>query len=260
MSLTRREFLKISGAAVVLLSFTGRAIADVVQIPVLMYHELSHEISEEETVSPSLFAAQMEWLYSAGYHAISFSDINSLDAASAQRAVIITFDDGYASFMDYAFPLLKEYRFKATINIIGKHAGGFLTAGEPLLSWDECRYLMKSGLIELGSHTYGLHVWTGNSSWSKAMASFNEKLAQDLALFQKVYHKELGAYARVFAWPYGRFDRESVAIVKKAGFQYILSSEHRNFEKGGDVSNIPRLTISNKTTLPLFRELVERRL
>jgi len=260
MNLTRREFLKLSGAAAVSFSFSKYVAADTVNIPVLMYHDISYQRREEETVSPAHFAAQMEWLYGAGYHAVSFEEIGSLKAERLRRAVIITFDDGDVSFMDFAFPLLKEYGFKSTINIIGRRTGGFISGNDPRLSWDECRFLTASGLVEIGCHTYDLHTWNGNLSRADAIAAFNERLRQDISVFQEVSTAELGRPAKILAWPYGRYDNNSIKIAKRAGFQFILSSNHRYFGQNDDRLNIPRFTIDNDTPLALFRKIVERRL
>lgn len=260
MSLTRREFIKLSGAVVASLPFSGYASAYTENIPVLMYHDITYEQQEEETVSPALFAAQMEWLYGAGYHAISFEDLGSLSPESAKRAVIITFDDGYATFMDYAYPLFTEYGFKSTINVIGKYAGGFISGGDARLSWDECRFLIADGLVEIGCHTYDLHAWRGQLSRAEAIAAFNEQLPKDLSAFQEVYARELGRPARILAWPYGRYDDNSIRIAKRAGFQFILSSRHRYFNQNDGLDDVPRFTIDNKAPLPLFRKIVGRRL
>jgi len=259
MSLTRREFLKLGGAAVASLPFARYASAGAVNIPVLMYHDISFQQPEEETVSPALFAAQMEWLYGAGYHAVSFDELGSLTEESAKRALIITFDDGYASFMDYAYPLFTEYGFKSTISIMGSHAGGFLSKGYPLLSWDECRFLVQGGLVEIGCHTYDLHRWRGHLSRAEAMAVFNEQLPRDLSRFQEVYARELGRRAKVLAWPYGIYDDAGIKIAKQAGFQTILSSRHRYFELAESRADVPRFTINNNAPLPLFRNIIERR-
>jgi peptidoglycan/xylan/chitin deacetylase (PgdA/CDA1 family) len=259
MNLTRREFLKLGGVSVVSLSLAEYATADAVKIPVLMYHDISHEMHETETVSPPLFAAQMEWLYGAGYRALSFRELGSLDAEHARRAVVITFDDGYSSFMDHAFPLIAGYGFKVTINIIGSAVGGFVSGNDPRLSWDECRFLAKSGIVEIGCHTYGLHSWYGRLPRPTAVIAFNEKLEQDLSVFQGLYRKEMGRSANILAWPYGMHDRKSIEIAKHAGFSFMLNSEPGYFVKGSDRYDIPRLLINNATSLGLFRELIEMR-
>lgn len=260
MNLTRREFLKLSGAALASLPLSRYAAADTVKIPILMYHDISYQRREEETVPPSLFAAQMEWLYGAGYRAVSFEELDSLKPEDVRRAVVITFDDGYASFMDYAFPLFTEYGFKSTINIIGRYAGGFVSGDDPRLSWDECRFLVSSGMVEIGCHTYDLHAWHGNLSRTDAITAFNERLPQDLSAFQEVYAAELGRPAKILAWPYGRYDNNSVKIAKRAGFSAVLSSSHRYYSQGDSRADVPRFTIDNDAPLPLFRKIVERRL
>lgn len=259
MNVTRRTFLKLGSAAVVFLSFAEYAQAHAVKIPVLMYHDISPRLEEKETLLPRLFAAHMEWLYGMGYRTILFGELDSLDSKSAERPVIITFDDGYASFMDYGFQLFSDYGFKATINVIGENVGGFVSGNDPRVSWDECRFLAGSGMIEIGCHTYGLHTWYGNLARPTAVTIFDEKLEQDLALFQSVYTREMGVPAKVLAWPYGMHDSKGIAIAKQAGFRYILNSENAFFEKGGNLYDIPRLIMDNDMNLHRFKELMERK-
>lgn len=259
MNLTRRQFLKFSGAAVLSLAVPGRGQAQAVQIPVLLYHDLSIHPGEEETVAPSAFASQMEWLYGMGYRAVSFGEIDALDADRARRAVIITFDDGPVSFMDQAFPLLAEYGFKATITVIGDQVDRVASSHDPSLSWDECRFLVRSGIVDIGCHTNALHVWGKGASPSLTLAAFNEKLGKDLAAFQERCHRELGFPATVLAWPYGRYDRTSIEIAKQAGFRYILTSNRGYIERGGDRSAVHRWSVNHDADLPAFRNYIERR-
>lgn len=259
MSLTRRQFLTLSGATVLSLSFHWRATADVVRIPVLMYHDISVHLTELETITPSVFASQMEWLYAMGYRAISFEELDSLDVDSAKRALIITFDDGYASFMDYVFPLLTEYRFKATVNIIGNEVGSVLSRHQQMLSWDECRYLLQSGLVDIGCHTHGLHVWGGWSSPTTAITPFNERLKKDLATFQEKCGKELGRSVNILAWPYGMYDKRSIKIAQGEGFRYILTSNRGYLEKNGDRSAIHRRSVNYDVNLDSFRAYITGR-
>ena len=257
MNLTRRQFLKFGGSAVLWLAIPRRGQA-AAQIPVLMYHELSIHPGEQETVLPSAFAAQMEWLYGMGFQAVSFDEVDSLDADRAKRSVIITFDDGPASFLDHAFPLLIEYRFKATVTVIGSQVSGVASSHDPSLSWDECRFLVKSGLVEIGCHTNALHVWGRGSSPALALPAFNDRLGKDLAAFQDRCRRELSRPASVLAWPYGRHDRTSIEIAKREGFRYLLTTNRGYLEKGGDHSAISRLPVNHDTDLPAFRKHIER--
>ncbi len=259
MNLTRREFLKLGGTAVLSLTFAKGGATSVVNIPVLMYHDVSHLTTEEETVFPSRFAAQMEWLFGEGYKTIFFEEIETLDAGLAQQTVIITFDDGFASFIDYAFPLFQNYGFKSTINVIGQYMGTFVEGNDPRLSWEECRYLVKSGIVEIGCHTYGLHNWYRNKTRAEAIIEFNDKLSKDLILFQEVITRELGRPAKILAWPYDLHDAKSIEIASQYGFSFILKSENEYFMLGSGWYDIPRISIDHAVDLHEFQKLVEMR-
>ncbi len=253
MHITRRDFLKLSGAIITLPLLPKTLLANTSVIPVLIYHDISIHFKDEYTISPALFAAQMEWLYSNGYTTLTFKEIENFIKKGKTKAIIITFDDGYASFMDYAFPLLREYNFKATINIIGKYVGSFIWMGgnRPMLSWDEYRYIINSGLIELGCHTFNLHIKGGVTTFS------DKELRNDLTFFQETIEKEIGKNTEILAWPYGIYNERSIKIAKEAGFKYILTSKEGYLVKESKFHEIPRLNINNKIDLISFQQYID---
>jgi biofilm PGA synthesis lipoprotein PgaB len=195
----------------------------------------------------------MEWLYSHGYRTLSFGEVDGFFKRAEGKAVIITFDDGYASFGSYVFPLLSEYGFKATINAIGKYMGGYLELGanRPLLSWDEYRYFMKSGLVALGCHSYNLHIYRSGLG----ILGFRPKeIEDDFRLFKDVAKRETGQEIQILAWPYGIFDAKAMNIAQKVGFKYILTSQEGYLHRGGNLLRIPRWNINHSHHLDSFRQ------
>jgi peptidoglycan/xylan/chitin deacetylase (PgdA/CDA1 family) len=256
MPLTRRDFLKVSSGAFFLpQSLPKNLLADSAKIPVLMYHDISNRFDDEYTIAPPFFAAQMEWLYSNGYKTLFFSEAHQFIKQADPRGVIITFDDGYASLGSYAFPLLREYGFKATINAIGKYIGSYIELGtnRPMLSWDEYRHFIKSGLVELGCHTYALHIY---KSGLGILGFSREEMEADLRLFQDAAKKETGQDTKILAWPYGIYDEKSVHTAQEAGFKYILTSQEGYLNIDSDPLKIPRLPINNRHPLASFREYI----
>lgn len=265
MTLDRRTFLKKAGALLAL-PLIGQACAPfspVLQrdvgiarsnggVPILLYHDLSDDTSDEYTVTAAQFAAQMEWLYSNGYQAISLSGLG--DRLIPEKAVVITFDDGYASFMDFAFPLFRGYGFKATINIIGEYIGSYIPDGRkrPMLSWDEYRYLTASGIVNLGCHTYNLHVFR-----HRGAAGVSEgTLRQDLDLFQKTMKREIGKPTEIIAWPYGFYTDSAKAVAAQTGIRYMLTSQRGFLDPAGSFTAIPRINIGGDTTFRTFKSLL----
>lgn len=255
MTLTRRDFLKVGAGAFLIPPWVvQQAWCKSGRVPVLLYHDISKFLQDDYTLSPAQFAAQMEWLYSEGYQTLFLDELRSVPEGTLEKKIILTFDGGYASFIDYVLPLLEIYQFKGTLNLIGQKVGTFIHLGgnRPLLSWDECRYLLRSGLVDLGCHTYGLHHSRGVLSVS------DSELQSDLQQFQEVAMRETGRSFKVLAWPYGLFREKSVEVAKKLGFQYFLTSTGGFFQKGLGWENIPRLNINYKFDLNSFRKYLGR--
>jgi peptidoglycan/xylan/chitin deacetylase (PgdA/CDA1 family) len=255
IDLTRRAFLQTVAGVLILpkISFAQAPPVCTFAIPVLLYHDISFRMGNDyNTVTPGLFAAQMEWLYANGYKAISFADVGT--ESSLEKAIIITFDDGYASFVQYAFPFLRAYGFKATINIIGQYVGSFLLDSDarPMLSWDEYRYLATSGLVSIGCHTDRLHI-----SHNKGAAGVsNEVLLEDLEGFQNILKQEMGAPSEIIAWPYGFYNEQSISVARKTGFHYSLTSKDGLYMKDMSSMEIPRINISEKDHLFTFQSRI----
>ena len=104
----------------------------------LMYHELElpgRELCQSDPgytryiVPASAFESQMRCLKELGYQGVSVSQ--SL-APSAGKKVVITFDDGCATDLEVAAPVLRALNFSATFYVTAGFLGrrGFMTAAQ----------------------------------------------------------------------------------------------------------------------------------
>ncbi len=134
-------------------------------VPILMYHRVSPHASptmRRFTVDPANFAAQLKYLREHGFHGITVAQFHHLRARGVRtwpgRPVILTFDDGYRDFADFALPLLQKYDFPATLYVVSGLVGATSRwlPGEdsrlPLLDWTDLARLPALG-IEIGSHS-----------------------------------------------------------------------------------------------------------
>ena len=136
-------------------------------VPILMYHHLS-ENPGGYNIRPESFRRHMELLWENGYETVTFDDLIAFTEKGTplpEKSVIITFDDGYTSNYEFAFPVLREYGFKATIFTIGCSVGHERyykdTTFEmtPHFGKQEIDEMLASGLISVESHTYDMHQW-----------------------------------------------------------------------------------------------------
>ena len=92
---------------------------------VLNYHDIIDNKSAVEDavdLSQKHFEEQLQWLKTNNYQVISVQQV--FDAAAGKfslpkKAVVLTFDDGYQSFYTRVLPLLKKYRYPATVSLVG---------------------------------------------------------------------------------------------------------------------------------------------
>jgi len=248
--ITRRAFLQLAGLTVSSLMFSPVFGAGPRKIPVLMYHNIAFQ-DDAYTVAPPFFAAQMEVLYSEGYQPVFIHELAV--GRPVENPIVITFDDGYTSFGDYVFPLLEIYEFKATMNLIGKYMNSFSRIDGNRLSWDECRYMLKTGLVEFGCHTYDLH----DLFLLHGQEVSSDTVVADLQRFQKRYTQELGRSAEVLAWPYGIYNAMMIKQGKKTGFKYMLTTSRASFSSDrNSLFEIPRMNIGNTMSMRLFKEAI----
>jgi peptidoglycan/xylan/chitin deacetylase (PgdA/CDA1 family) len=251
MRVNRRGFLiRAAAAAPLLLCMWGNALPGTRGIPFLLYHDISDEFDDEYTLSPSLFEKHLTWLHTSGYRTYSLSELQGGKIFRKENAVVISFDDGYASFMNFAFPLLKKYGYRCIMNVIGKYVGSSIEMGgeRPMLGWDDYRYLVNSGLVDIGCHTHNLHEW---NRWRSHVPE--RALRADLLLFQKTLLKETGRKTEILAWPYGIYDQKRMAVAKGAGFRYLLTSNDGYLGSVSGLFEIPRKNVSSGFGLASLR-------
>ena len=142
-----------------------------VEIPILMYHNLVAEENDpsisKNTMWVGQFQHQMELLEENGFTTITVDQLvefGNRGKALPEKPVLITFDDGYRSAYELAFPILQEMDFHAAMFPIGVSVGKDTykdtgLAMVPHFSWEEAKEMVESGLVSIQSHTYDMHQW-----------------------------------------------------------------------------------------------------
>jgi peptidoglycan/xylan/chitin deacetylase (PgdA/CDA1 family) len=178
-------------------------------IPVLMYHSINYEKGNCLRVPKEKFAAEMKWLHDNGYTTLSLDEV--YDAVSnnkkvAEKSVVLTFDDGYKDNYESAFPVIKQYGFKATVFMITSEIGdsqnGYLTAAQ-------IKEMDKNGM-RVECHTVD-HPDLSTLSYKRQYSELSESKAALEAL--------LGRPVNFIAYPSGMYNSDTIEAAKKAGYK-----------------------------------------
>ena len=286
---------------------------------ILMYHRIADDSFDPWglAVSPSNFAEQVGWLAAnrSILSLVEFAQLHRKDRLP-RDAITITFDDGYASVIQEAAPVLADAGAPATVFIPAD-----LVARGAVFWWDELKCIVLQtplnslefeGAVELGDRTPADDHWVPDDPprtprqiafygiWEqlkprapaaidKAMAHLREQVgvaatghcprlltANELrerpALLDVGSHalthpslprlsfdekaREIresvarcealsGTRPRTFAFPFGDNDRESVDLVRDAGFECACTTEAAFVTARTDPFRIPRLAVPN---------------
>lgn len=183
-------------------------------LPILLFHALDN-LSSNIAFSPKIFEKAMSTLYLAGYQTLDLSILPNYlqeNKIFPKNSFVITFDDGYKSVYEQAFPILQKYSFTATIFItVGKTKPPTILERLPsmqartMLSWQEIK-LMQAANISIGSHTL-THANLTKLSKAEQIA----EIYQSKIMIEDV----LGTTINNFAYPYGIYDKTSLELVQE---------------------------------------------
>lgn len=223
-----------------LLSCTAQAQANA-QAVILQYHHVSSKTPPVTSLSPDEFRQHMTYLQDNNFHVMALETvIAALQSGSPlpDKTAVITFDDGYVSVYDTAFPLLVAMNYPFTV---------FVTAGlvnsNPKLyaTWDQLREMGNKGATLANhtvSHPYLLERLPGTSDelWLEAVQ-------QEIVSAEQSILEETGQSHKLVAYPYGEYNPQIQELVSTLG--YVGISQHSGpVSAASDFTALPRFPFS----------------
>lgn len=213
-------------------------------VPVLMWHNLAQESSGDMTISVDTFRAQIEALHEAGFKIVSLQqlyDYVHFGTELPEKPIVLTFDDGYFSNYEYAFPILQEYDMQATIFAIGVSVGKDTYkdtdhAMTPHFGADEAREMVDSGLISVQSHTFDMHQWPpfedGNAQVRETLlpfdgeadADYEAAVEADFAESRELLESITGQPVNALAFPEGAYVTLTQDALRSAGAELTFTT------------------------------------
>jgi peptidoglycan/xylan/chitin deacetylase (PgdA/CDA1 family) len=186
-----------------------------------MYHRIAPNDGSADPlglrVTPETFTRHLTYLKDHGYRTIAFCQWTeeARRGLSPGKTAVITFDDGYVDFAQYALPLLHQFRMPATVFLVSSCLGGTNawdrdhapTIG--LMTASQAREALKAG-VEIGSHSAThrpLDTLEPADAWLELRDS------------KEALESLLGQEVTTFCFPYGRSSPAVRSLVQKAGYR-----------------------------------------
>lgn len=217
-------------------------------VPVFLYHGLSdsgESVSSERErkywVSPKEFRRQLRLIAESGYRVTSLREVWSCETSAKPPwpAAVLTFDDGWASDYETAFPLLAEIGapgvFFVNTSVIGLR--GYLT-------WSRMAEMQKAGM-SFQSHSHN-HV-----DLSRLPKTVLERELRDS---KRLLEDRLGQAVDFLAVPYGLISDEVVEAALGMSYRAVCNSW--SWPSRPNASVVSRIAIYRHTTPRQFHKLL----
>ncbi|WP_051585818.1 polysaccharide deacetylase family protein [Caldanaerobius polysaccharolyticus] len=232
------------------------------EVPVLGYHAFAstsqeYKYRKNAYVLPiELFDKQMKYLYENGYKTVTLPDLEGFlehKKLLPPKSVAITMDDGYENNYTLAYPILKKYRFNATVFIIGAYIRKDGTKSKspfPLLTYSEMRN--SEDVFSFGYHTYNLHRVIHHKP-ALIMAS-RSQILNDLEEEKQLFSSY--NWVPYLAYPYGRYNDNVIQALKKAGIRMAFTTTEGDVKPGDNPYTLKRHMITPYVSMDEFKVMV----
>jgi peptidoglycan/xylan/chitin deacetylase (PgdA/CDA1 family) len=211
-------------------------------VPVLMYHVINPPPAGAPFpglyVPADEFAAQMQALKAAGWHAVTLDQLEAYWTRGVPlgpgKPIVLTFDNGYASQYENALPILKRLGWVGNENMqltgLPPSQGGLTDA-------------QVRGLIAAG-----WELDTQGISHADLITLDASELEYQVATARHILQKRYDVPVNWFCYPSGHYDASVIAAVKAAGFVGSTTVIPGWANPGEDPYRLPRLRVLGGTS------------
>tara|TARA_B100000676_G_scaffold39684_2_gene37559 strand:- start:462 stop:1565 length:1104 start_codon:yes stop_codon:yes gene_type:complete len=211
---------------------------EVVAMPsavVVIYHRFGEDTLPSTNISLDQFEAHLRLLQDGNYNVVPLEEVVIAlrdGTALPDRTIAITIDDTFRSIYTEAFPRFQVAGFPFTVFVNTDSVGQVGGA----LSWDDIRAMHAAG-ASIGAH-----------SAAHAHMPFMDRgaMEEDLVRMTSTFLQELGFVPNIFAYPYGEYSDEVVAMVRDAGYLAAFGQHSGVAVAGADLFTLPRFALNER--------------
>lgn len=199
------------------------------KVPILSYHRFGEEATPM-TLPPALFRQQMQYLKEHDYRVVPLIDLVGFlrgQAPMPRRGVVLTADDGYRSFYEIAYPILREYGYPATLFVYTDYInrGG--------VRWEEIEEMRASGLISVQPHSK-THGNLAVFAQGETPEAYRRRVEEEVAVPAALLSERTTEPAVSYAYPFG--DANDLVIDRLRHHGYMLGV---TVQRGGNAAFSP---------------------
>ena len=198
-----------------------------------MYHRFEENKYPSTNIKIADFRKHLDLIKNEGIKFINPQNfIQELKNNKNQRKILLTIDDGYQSFYDNAWPILKSEKIPFILFISTREVGK-----KGYMSWSNIREIQEYNFVEIGNHSH-THDY---------LIDFNDNdVKNDLTTSINIFKEKLGKNSDFFSYPFGEYSTNLKKIVIDLGFKYAFGQHSGVVDVTKNLYEMPRFPINEK--------------
>ena len=199
----------------------------------LMYHRFEENKYPSTNIRIDDFKKHIKILQENNIQFINPKNFeNEIKNNKKQRKILLTIDDGFSSFYQNAWPLLKKEKIPFILFVSTKEVGAF-----NYMTWDQIKEISKEDFVEIGNHSH-THEYLVDES--------RDLILDDIQKSISIFKDQLGKNSDFFSYPFGEYSLEFKKLIKTLGFKYAFGQHSGVIDETKDFYELPRFPINEK--------------
>jgi peptidoglycan/xylan/chitin deacetylase (PgdA/CDA1 family) len=206
------------------------AIDQTAQVIVYGYHRFVNQVRRPDTeITPQMFEQQMQELKNRGITVIGMQDFLAWKRGEKNippRCAIISFDDGWKSQYDVAWPIMKKFGYPFTLFIYTEGVRGGHFGGGEAITWEQLAEMRDAGVdIQAHSETHQdlRKPYDKVAKRKLSPPEYEQWLQNEVGRCKETLEQRLGIKVNCFAVPYGFYNQHVKDVATRAGYEAIFT-------------------------------------
>ena len=211
----------------------------------LMYHRFEENKYPSTNIRIEDFKKQINIIEMENVRFVNPKNFSEdLVSKKNERKVLITIDDGFLSFYENAWPILKQRRIPFILFVNTREVGSF-----NYMTWDQIKELHKEDFVEIGNHSHSHEYLVDKNETA---------IKNDISKSIKIFREKLGKNSYFFSYPFGEYSLKFKGLIKSLGFKYAFGQHSGVIDETKDFYEFPRFPINEKYgDLKRFKTLIK---
>tara|TARA_B100000029_G_scaffold27753_1_gene27076 strand:- start:94 stop:1017 length:924 start_codon:yes stop_codon:yes gene_type:complete len=197
-----------------------------------MYHRFNEDKYPSTNINMKIFKKQFDLIEKEKISFINPNDFRiNFDKPKLKKKILLTIDDGFTSFYEYAWPYLKKKEIPFILFIsteaIGKHG---------YMDWRQIKEIEKEPFAFIGNHSHS-HEYLVEYNFTK--------FKKDIDTSIKIFIENIGYNPLFFSYPFGEYSLEQKKYISK-NFNFAFGQHSGLIDINKDKYELARFPINEK--------------